>query len=59
MAAEKLREVKVQIRVRETERQRADRVAEKLGISLSAAYRQAMNRLFDELFTDRSKKESS
>lgn len=55
MPSAKLRDVKVQVRVSEAEKRRAETVAEKLGSSVSAAYRQAMNRLYDELFKDRAK----
>ncbi len=46
----------VRIRLSPRERQRAEQVADKLGTSLSAAYRQAMNRLYDEIFRDRELK---
>lgn len=49
------REEIVRIRLTKRERDRAEKVADKLATSLSAAYRQAMNRLYDELFPDRTK----
>jgi hypothetical protein len=38
------------------DRERAEQVADKLSTSLSAAYRQAMNRFHEELFRLRSPK---
>lgn len=49
----------VRIRLTKRERERALKVADKLATSTSAAYRQAMNRLYDELFPDRSKTPST
>jgi antitoxin component of RelBE/YafQ-DinJ toxin-antitoxin module len=45
-----LRDELIRVRVTKRERERADAVAEKLGTSVSAAYRQAMNRLYDQIF---------
>ena len=44
----------VHIRVSEKELERAEKLADKLGGSVSSVYRQALNRLYDELFPDRS-----
>jgi hypothetical protein len=51
-----MREEILQIRLSVVERRKAEQVAEKLGSSLSAAYRQAMNRLYDDLFPNRPPK---
>lgn len=47
-----LRDTTLQIRVSEVEKEKAVRVADKMGTSLSAAYRMAMNRFYDELFKE-------
>jgi antitoxin component of RelBE/YafQ-DinJ toxin-antitoxin module len=44
----------VRIRVSKKELERAQQLAEKLGGTVSSVYRQAVNRLYDELFSDRS-----
>ena len=51
-----MRDNLLQIRLSTIERRKAEQVAEKLGSSLSAAYRQAMNRLYDDLFPNRPPK---
>lgn len=45
----------VRIRMTKRERERALKVADKLATSMSAAYRQAMNLLHDQLFPERGK----
>lgn len=53
-----LRDEVIRVRLTAKERARAEKVCEKLGSSLSAAYRQAMNRLYDELFNEKDTKKS-
>ena len=50
-----MRDETLNIRLTEEERRKAQLLAEKLGCSLSAVFRQGMNRLFDELFRERER----
>lgn len=47
----------VRIRLTAAERERVRRVAEELGISLSGAYRQALNLLYNQMFREKPKPE--
>jgi antitoxin component of RelBE/YafQ-DinJ toxin-antitoxin module len=44
----------VRVRVSAQELERAQRLADKLGGSVSSIFRQAVSRLYDDLFPDRS-----
>jgi len=46
----------VPVRLTAREKARAVKLADKLGIAVSAVFRQGMNRFYDEVFRDRADK---